>query len=139
MITIIATIQPVHINNIRTGLKTVEIRKSAPKELPFRVLCCESGSGGKITCEFIVSDVRKDRGSKEEREKAAVMGAHISQMACVPWEWICKYAGDKSFYLWHISNVIDYCTAKGHRVRNISEFGIKRPPQSWQYVGEEYL
>ena len=58
METIIATIQPVHLGNIRSGKKLFEIRKTLPSPLtighPVLCLCCESGSGGQIKAEFII-------------------------------------------------------------------------------------
>ena len=139
MITIIATIRPEHLKNIRAGLKSIEIRKTVPKEIPFRVLCCESGSGGRITCEFTVADVKKDIGSRERRQNAYALAPYMSERACVPWSWICEYAGDKPFYAWFISGVVDYCGTQGNQTHHISEFGLKRPPQSWCYVKEESL
>ena len=59
MLTIIATIKPVHLGNIRSGVKTQEMRKTSPKGVPFRVLCCQSGSGGKILAEFVVRSPEK--------------------------------------------------------------------------------
>ena len=58
MQTIIMTIKPYHLRNIRMGIKKGELRKSFPKiELPFRVLLCESGSGGQIKAEFTCRDI----------------------------------------------------------------------------------
>ena len=59
MTTIVLTVKPVHLNNIRMGCKLEEVRKTVPKgKLPVRVLCCESGSGGQIKCEFILDKYR---------------------------------------------------------------------------------
>lgn len=155
MKTIIATIKPCYLNAIRTGKKTVEVRKTAP-EPPFRVLCCESGSGGKIKAEFICNETF--RFSKHCEPHDELPGSPCEYW--ITWDeavnWIgeseCdlyvatmlniseldRYIGAKSFtYGWGISGVIDYCSTKGHCVRNISEFGLKRPPQSWQYVNKE--
>lgn len=134
MKTIIATIKPVHLNNIRRGVKTLEIRKTAP-EPPFRVLCCESGSGGQIKAEFICPyvfpvDVAKDGNIPEHMHR-------LIQCMCLTPDAVVAYIGcGKRGYAWEIKNMIDYCSTKGQRVRNISEFGLKRAPQSWQYVKE---
>ena len=128
MITIIATIKPEHLDNIRSGRKHYEVRKTLPKvELPFRVLCCESGSGGQIKAEFTVDTVISGIGFRNARCGGT----------CLDWGHLRDYIGDGPFYEWHISQMIDYCSIKGHRVRNISEFGLTRAPQSWQYVKEE--
>lgn len=128
MVTIIATIKPEHLDNIRARRKTYEVRKTIPKvELPFRVLCCESGSGGKIKAEFIVDTAISGMGFRNARYGGT----------CLDWGQMRDYIGDGPFHEWHITNMIDYCSAKGHRVRNISEFGLTRAPQSWQYVKEK--
>lgn len=127
METIIATIKPVHLGNIRRGVKLYEIRKTCPKEIPFRVLCCESGSGGRIVAEFEVSDPRLFYPP---------FGPIVNDAAISGREAI-EYSGGKPVWFWDINNMIDYCNTKGYKVRNISEFGLKRPPQSWQYVTED--
>lgn len=155
MKTIIATIKPCYLNAIRTGKKTVEVRKTAP-EPPFRVLCCESGSGGKIKAEFICNETFRFLRHCEPHDE-------LPGSPCEYWiEWeeggnwigeaesdlfvatmlniteLDQYIGAKRVaYGWGVSNVIDYCSTKSHRVRNISEYGLKRPPQSWQYVNKE--
>ena len=127
MRTIIVTVKPVHLNDIRSGKKKFEIRKSCPMEVPFRALCCESGSGGKILAEFVVeAPIRKDPRRYPE----------LVACSCVSMEMAEEYAGGKEVWFWHISQMIDYCSTKGYRVRHISEFGLKRAPQSWCYVKE---
>lgn len=127
MITIIATIKPEHLSNIRSGMKKYEVRKTVPiKGFPFRVLCCESGSGGDIKAEFTVDTVLSGIGFRNARCAGT----------CLDWGQLRDYIGDGVFYEWHITNMIDYCSAKDHRVRNVSEFGLKRAPQSWCYVKE---
>lgn len=142
MTTIIATVRPQHLANIREGCKLEEVRKSIPKaQLPIRVLCCESGSGGQIKCEFILGQYRTE----------TVESIHRQYPACMPrWNIIEKvkislgeletYMGtdpSRKIYFWHISRMVDYCSTPGYRVRHISEFGLKRAPQSWCYVKEE--
>ena len=127
MRTIIVTVKPVHLNDIRSGKKKFEIRKSCPAELPFLALCCQSGSGGKILAEFVV-----DAAYQEYPEDCPGLVAD----ACVSREMAEEYAAGKEVWFWHISQMIDYCSTKGHRVRHISEFGLKRAPQSWCYAKE---
>ena len=144
MKTIIATIKSEHLRNIRTGKKKFEIRKTVPAPLktgnPVKCLCCESGSGGIIKAEFVIDAVnietidgliRKNNGNIDPW--AYIYGT------CVQWKFLCDYMRNRPLqpiYFWHISNMIDYCSTKGYRLRNISEFGFKRPPQSWQFVKE---
>lgn len=128
MRTIIATIKPQHLINIRTGKKSYEMRKTCPKGVPFRVLCCESGSGGQIKAEFVVTSPVKVR---------PIIWPELVQAACVPMEMAEIYANGKDIWFWNITKMVDYCTVKGCRKRNISELGLSRPPQSWCYVEEQ--
>ena len=127
MKTIIVTIKPVHLNNVRSGEKAFEMRKSCPAELPFRALCCKSGSGGQILAEFVV-----DAAFREYPDECPA----LVDAACVSMGMAEDYAAGKEVWFWHISQMIDYCSTKGYRVRHISEFGLKRAPQSWCYVKE---
>lgn len=125
MQTIIMTIKPVHLRHIRTGIKKGELRKSFPKiGLPFRVLLCESGSGGQIKAEFTCRDIRAiDTASP-----------YFSSVLCLREQEISDYLGGKTGYVWGVSDVVDYCCTKGYRIRNISEFGIPRSPRAWQHA-----
>lgn len=125
MKTIIATIKPNYLHDIRTGKKIYEIRKTCPKELPFKVLCCESGSHGQIKAEFEVHNPIKS---------APCERTDLIQMSCVRMEEANDYSNGKELYFWDINNLVDYCSTKGYRVKNINEFGLKRAPQSWQYI-----
>lgn len=127
MKTIIVTIQPEHLGNIRSGRKLREMRKTCPAEIPFRALCCQSGSGGKILAEFIV-DSPMQVIPREWPELVAD--------ACVSLKAAEEYADQKPVWFWDVTNMIDYCSEKGYRVRNVTEFGLKRAPQSWCYVEE---
>lgn len=135
MKTIIATIKPIHLGNIRRGVKTIEVRKIIPGwTYPFKVLCCESGSGGQIKAEFVC------RGVIDIYPHEKLEYDELLKMCCISESEMKEYCGDKKrLYGWCISDMIDYCSTKGYRIRDISEFGLKRAPQSWCYVKEEYL
>ena len=128
MLTIIATVKSGHLQNILSGEKQFEIRKTAPKERPFRVLLCESKSGGRIRCEFVCDQVLFAATPEIIREM------DLERACCVSLKDIEEYANGRPLYLWHISQMINYHHTKGHRVRNVCEFGLKRAPQSWQTV-----
>lgn len=127
MLTIIATIKPQHLGNIRAGRKLYEMRKTCPKDVPFKVLCCQSGSGGQIMAEFEV---------REPVKALPRIWPVLVKETCVSLSEAEAYAGDDLVWFWDINNMIDYCSTKGYRVRNVAEFGLKRPPQSWCYVEE---
>lgn len=92
------------------------------------MLCCESGRGGQIKAEFVVESAERGRPWEFSDEVYA---------ACISMKEAIEYANGKEIYFWHITEMSDYCNTKGRKVRNISEFGLKRPPQSWQYVKDE--
>lgn len=141
MVTIIATVKPVHLANIRSGVKLEEIRKTVPKKaLPIRVLCCESGSGGQIKCEFVLDKYRVETVESIYRQYPPCMARwNIIGKARITLGELEAYMGTsphKKIYFWNISRMVDYCSTPGYRVRHILEFGLKRAPQSWCYVGE---
>ena len=125
MRTIIATIKEEHLRNIRSGRKLREMRKTCPKALPVRVLCCQSQSGGQILAEFIMDSPMQVRPAE---------WPELVNDACVTMDVAEEYANGKPVWFWDVTNMIDYCSTKGYRVRNISEFGLKRAPQSWCYA-----
>lgn len=136
MKTIIATIKPVHLGNIRRGLKLCEIRKTAPKEVPFRVMLCESGSGGQIKAEFVCDAVRPVKVCEDgEIQHWYYFGLNT---ACITHDEMAAYIGHgKTGCAWHITKMVDYCSTKRQKVRHISEFGINKVPQSWVYAKGE--
>ena len=143
MTTIIATIKPYYARMIRTGKKKYEIRRNLPQNISqkvgekgqFRVLLCESGSGGKITGEFICDEWTWFYPYLVDDSDA---GKQFLKDCCLEkWELVDYGKNHAQLCAWHIMEATDYCSTKGHRVRNISEFGLKRAPQSWQYVKEE--
>lgn len=131
MDTVILTIKPRHLRNIRIGVKKLELRKSFPKcEVPFEVQCCESGSGGKIIAGFICYG-KTYFHPKYMRTSQIIPYA---KDACVSIKEIREYAGDGKVYGWGVAGVVDYTRVKGHPVRHISDYGLDRVPQSWCYA-----
>lgn len=130
METVVATIKPGYAGLIRSRKKHWEMRKTFPQcGVPFKVLVCESGSGGRITCEFIVDQYRKT-------PVAPLPNDWVYSEVCVRKSEAYEYAAGKDIYLWHISDVVDYCSTKGRRVLHVSDFGLPRAPQSWVYAKE---
>ena len=141
MTTIVLTVKPVHLSDIRAGCKLEEVRKSIPKgKLPIRVLCCESGSEGQIKCEFILDKYRVETVESIHRQYPPCMPRwNIIPAAQISLGELEVYMGTNPFRkicFWHISRMVDYCSTPGYRVRHISELGLKRAPQSWCYVKE---
>ena len=114
------------------GEKTIEVRQKAPKaELPFRVyIYCTRrgvargafGKQGKVIGEFVCEQI-KDYGivRPETYGEYAGTGLSAAEMAA--------YSAGRPVYGWRISDLRIYDTP-----RELTAYGIKRPPQSFCYV-----
>ena len=131
--TIVATIKPEHVSNLRKRIKGFEVRKTAPTP-PFKVLVCKSGSRGDVVAEFIVNEVLKT----SMNDILAHNKLYLLDEARITWDGLCAYMhdhrGTRPIYFWKVSDFIDYYNTKGRRVLKVTELGLKRPPQSWQYI-----
>lgn len=164
MKSVLISIRPKWVEKIAKGEKTIEVRKSAPQEVPFKayIYCCKGNNGyewlyrvdddgrgkaqswhGKVVGEFICDKVYpiKNQGSSfvVANEEQGVTN-EIAGQSCLYYDDMVSYFGDKDGYGWHISDLNIY-----DKPRNLSEFGkvgfghevpLTRPPQSWQYVEE---
>ena len=139
MRTIIATIKPQHALNIKSGNKHWELRKNSPYCLdgrPFRVLICQSKSGGQIDTQFICDHV--------DIYTPGRIPDYIPAQSCVTMADIERYTGRvRPLFCWHVSEVKPYTVTEkdkdGNEVTrcgNIHDFGLTSVPQSWQYVDE---
>lgn len=162
---ILLSIKPEWTAKILNGEKTIEIRKSAPKcDLPIDVyIYCTKGKeglwyvknktnanghayigknvepilNGKVVAKFTMREIRNVIKSKIWGGWG-VYGEYmdfieIDRMSCLSQNEIMRYMrGKYHAYAWHISDLEIFDEPK-----ELSEFGIKRAPQSWQYV-EEY-
>ena len=140
---------------IFNGQKTIEVRRSFPRQLetPFDVLVyCTKGKsflyknpnngelfldsnggyrGGDYEDRFLTGKVI---GSfvcdKIDEYEANERGWYIypQDETCLLCDEIAHYGKGKPLYGWHISDLKIY-----DKPRELSEFGIARPPQSWCY------
>lgn len=144
--------------------KRIEVRKSAPKEVPFKAyIYCANGEysptncgkksisdclilnrnvvNGKVIGEFICDKVYpiKNRGSSfvVANEEQGVTN-QIAGQSCLYYYDMVSYFGNKDGFGWHISDLTIY-----DKPRELNEFGkvgfghkvpLKRPPQSWMHV-----
>lgn len=162
MKTVLLPVHPNWLELILSGKKTVEVRKTKPKEaVPFRVLLyCTKGPielardkngnfvlsarnktadisdfeilSGKVIAEFECkhiqtlfyhSDIMYGIDFPNEFAKL------IMKISCLTlWE-IKDYFNGKDGYGWYISDLKIY-----DKPKELSEFGLKRAPQSWCYV-----
>lgn len=110
---------------IKSGKKTIEIRKTKPQKMfyPFRVhVYVTGGIGvvGKFDCDSITTTIRP---------------SYLVQGSCLTEEELTKYASGNPLCGWHIKegSVVEYeCP-----IPLETATGLKRPPQSWQYLSRE--
>lgn len=123
MKTVMITIKPRHLNNMRKGVKAYELRKSRPAVTPpFRVLCCVSASGGRVDAEFTCTACP---------QLDSVPDGKTAQMAHITADEVRGYREKGgALYGWKVEDFRDIPE------RHAVDYGLKRPPQSWCYVKE---
>jgi len=118
---ILMSIKPQYCEKILSGEKKIELRRTIPKlKTPFVIYVYECGTG-KIPFMFYCSQI-------QEIKTSHIIDSVIAQMACVSKSEYDKY--NPNYYL-SIHNPEQFKTTL-----TLSDFGLKRPPQSWQYVEE---
>lgn len=102
------------------GEKVLELRKTKPQcKAPFRVLVYVTGGAG-VLGEFICPEVLEIKNFEEAEKKSKVPAHDIHNYA----------AGSRNkVYGWEVSAVKEY-----EKPMALEALGIKRAPQSWQYV-----
>ena len=135
---VLISIKPEWCTLISQKEKTLEVRKSKPKiKVPFKcyIYCTKkfvSGKGygykewagaGKVIGEFICDAIFVD-GTYGHNKR-------FYDMACMSETDIAWYCCRLPMYGWHISDLKIY-----DKPKELSEFKVTRPPQSWCYVEE---
>ena len=151
---ILIAIRPKWVEKIASGQKTIEVRKTAPQEVPFKcyiyctfpkkpayTLWLNRGTenkflaDGKVIGEFICDKI--DEYPYDYCDGVDIDDDTILETA-IDREDINIYAKGKTLYGWHISDLKIY-----DKPRVLSEFGkvgfghevpLKRPPQSYMYI-----
>lgn len=138
---VLISIQPKWVAKIANGEKTIEVRKTAPKEVPFKCYIYET-KGKKIECGFHIEDtgitlrekyvfgMHKARIVKhycnEGRGKvigefmcdnAEWMSMRDCDKACITLKEAVDYGKGKKLYAWHISDLKIY-----DKPKELSEF-----------------
>ena len=163
---ILLSIQPKWCELIASGRKTIEVRKTRPKlETPFKVhvYCTKDrrntfyhsdalmvpynyvddhshnlfgkSLNGKVIGEFIcdrinhiaITGILDEYGFQIENG-----GVILPEVSCLTIRQFADYLGAEIGYGWHISDFRLY-----DKPRELGEFSLNRPPQSWQYVEGE--
>ncbi len=131
---IIIAIHKIHSDKIFDETKKLEIRKRAPKNIryPYTALVYETKNGGGagavvgvFSCgATIKTNVFATLGGEGEAYRA-----DIARRACLSVDELCNYANGADIYGLVIDKVERFSEP-----RRLSEYGLKRPPQSWQHL-----
>jgi len=131
---VLLSIKPKYCELIASGKKTVEIRKNRPKiDVPFKcyIYCTLNGTSEIPMEEYF--------NGKWYKKKGKVIGEFVCD-GIYSWGaddltygtyYASDYAKGKTLYAWHISDLVIY-----DKPKELSEFGLTRPSQSWCYVEE---
>lgn len=140
MKSVLISIRPKWVEKIASGQKTIEVRRSAPKEVPFKCYIYETkgqyvkfthgahtkyGYGrGKVIGEFICDKVYpiKNRGSSfSVADEEQSVTNEIARQSCLYYDDMVSYFGNKDGFGWHISDLKIY-----DKPKELSEFYIRK-------------
>ena len=138
MKSVLIAIRPQWVEKIASGEKTIEVRKTAPQEVPFKCYIYETqgqyvkfthgahtkyGYGrGKVIGEFICDKVYpiKNRGSSfSVADEEQSVTNEIARQSCLYYDDMVSYFGNKDGFGWHISDLKIY-----DKPKELSEFCI---------------
>ena len=147
MTSILLSINKPHVDNIRAGLKSEEMRKSAPScRVPFRCYIYETrgrgGGAGLVVGEFICREEKVYPSNFLDLYDMANTKAicELIDRARLSYNELCRYANGGRLFGLRISDVRFY--EKPKPLSRFSKVGfghdvpLKRPPQAWGYVYE---
>lgn len=131
---VLISVRPKWCENIASGEKTIEVRKTHPKlKTPFKcyIYCTRGndanrlrGAQGKIIGEFTCDAITRVNICGFWNDSGKQLDNRLKE-TCLTSEELCDYLGEKAGYGWHISNLKIYDTP-----RELSEFR-KACPNSW--------
>ena len=133
---ILISIRPKFVEKIVKGEKTIEVRKTTPKETPFKCyIYCTIGNGmkgdylvpsgiqcGKVIGEFICDKVYLIKNNGDSFSVAGEeqrVTNEIARKSCLDYYDMVSYLGNKDGYGWHISDLKIY-----DKPKELSEFKI---------------
>lgn len=162
MADVMLSIRPKWCELIANGEKTVEVRKTRPKQdTPFRCciyctrprfehedfICLETDKGvrgfhggGMVIGEFVCDNIRRyaicgaNLSDRRYREVDPSLYVHDIDLSELHLKQheLNNYGSGAVLFGWHISNLVIYDNPVP--LAEFGEFGMKRPPQSWCYV-----
>lgn len=124
---ILLSIHPEWAQKIYSSEKTVEWRKTFPKGYSGIVFLYETAPVKKVTGFVIVVGFS---GVNMNEYGTSIYAETMIKCGCVDKESLRKYQGHSEYVFgWLISKSDKYI-----KPMSLKTFGLKRPPQSWQYV-----
>ena len=151
---IMISIKPEYVDAIIKGYKTLEVRKTHPNEAciveiyetkskwlkPYynsitgKTHYIECFGRGKVVAQWFLEQVytlERDLNDWLPKSRYDITKYQLEQTTLSE-EKLWSYGQGKTLYAWEIFDLKTYKTPK-----SISDFGLKRPPQSWQYIKEQ--
>ena len=128
MKSVLIAIRPQWVEKIAQGIKTIEVRKTAPKEVPFKayIYCTKE----KKQDDIIWAGIFGDRGKWNGRVIGEFICNNASELdyvyywnngyefaTCLTYRQVADYGKGKTLYGWHISDLKIYGSPK-----ELSEF-----------------
>ena len=148
MKSVLISIKPKYVELIANGEKTIEVRKTAPREVPFKVYIYETKGAtempwvdedghfiykgrGQVIGEFVCDRIYeiKNLGSSFMIGNDIALTNRITRESCLEFPDLRTYLKDKNGYAWHISDLKIY-----DKPMLLEELGVDKAPQSWRYV-----
>ncbi len=145
---IIQSIHGNHDENIFALRKLLEVRKTAPRggKFPYIIYLYETKheykaadgykylGAGAVVGFYVCKQIIKTNAFgaallKSNTPEEAAVRKQIAKDACLTEEQLAEYADGKDLYLYVVSNPIRF-----PKPRPLSDFGLKRAPQSWQFI-----
>lgn len=93
-------------------------------------VCDMWGKRQKVIGEFVCDEILQFNHDDYNSPAYDISDDDLNR-TCLWQEDLYRYASGKTLYGWHISNLVIY-----DKPKEISEFAMTRPPQSWCYVEE---
>lgn len=146
---ILASIKPYYYYLIAEGIKKIEVRKSALKNLPQDIAFYMSKDeksfakipkeiqekyrkhfgkvGMRVVCDRITDISVVVRNCNEDYNQ--VYHNDECKGSCLTWKELQEYGKGKPLYGWHISDLKIY-----DKPILLEELGIDKAPQSWRYI-----
>lgn len=131
---VLLSIHPKWAEKIYSGEKEVEWRKTFPTEATpgMPVLIYETAPVCMVTGLFywISKESLIIRGPDFDGQEIHPTAKRIIEAGCVPLEDLEKYQGENGrLYAWNVRGKMKF--SEPHQ---LSEYGLSRAPQSWQYI-----